>query len=351
MDTVFVRRFSRLAQVTLIAVYFVILAGAVVRATGSGMGCPDWPKCFGQWVPPTDSAGLPEGYKEHYIEKRKEKNARFAGYLRFFGMNETADRIMNDPAIYTELEFNAAKTWIEYANRLAGALLGVLMLVLLIMAFRLRKHQRKLFAATLFAFVLLGFEGWFGSIVVSTNLLTWTITLHMILAFLLIFVMTYITYQANALYDREQTVHAAQSLKWPAFAVLFFTLLQVLIGTQVREEVDIIAGQVSDRGVWISMLSDLYIVHRTLAWAVLLLNTVFFLMIRRQRPRDAALFRLSVFLMVTVVLETLAGIALAWFAFPALAQPLHLLLASMIFGIQSAMLMRVAATRQPAISS
>ncbi|MEM8966748.1 MAG: COX15/CtaA family protein, partial [Bacteroidota bacterium] len=118
----------RLSVVTLIAVYLLILVGGIVRSTGSGMGCPDWPKCFDSWIPPTEVSQLPVDYKEVYAQQRAAKNERFLAYLGFLGLGngDLSDRIKNDKSILVEADFNAAKTWIEYVNRLIGAVIGIL---------------------------------------------------------------------------------------------------------------------------------------------------------------------------------------------------------------------------------
>ena len=90
------------------------------------MGCPDWPKCFGTWVPPTSVDQLPENYEEEYIVKRKVKIAHLADVLVNMGMTNKAEVLLSTTKEdYATEPFNVRKTYTEYVNRLWGALTGI----------------------------------------------------------------------------------------------------------------------------------------------------------------------------------------------------------------------------------
>ena len=139
------RNYNNLTKVSLALLYLLILAGGVVRCTGSGMGCPDWPKCFGVYIPPTSVDQLPESYKEDFVKGRVEKNKRLSKILAAIGFIDTAKKITSDPQINEAEEFNVFKTWTEYINRLIGAIVGFSLLFILISSIFLRPFSTKLF--------------------------------------------------------------------------------------------------------------------------------------------------------------------------------------------------------------
>src|SRR5687767_13440219 len=144
------RAFYKLSLSTLVAVYILILVGGVVRSTGSGMGCPDWPKCFGNWVPPTSVNQLPKNYQQVYADHRDKKNKRFARYLQFVGLDRTANRLLEDKTILHEAPFNPVKTWIEYGNRIIGVIIGFLIFAVFIASLKFRNSDP---AITIIAFI------------------------------------------------------------------------------------------------------------------------------------------------------------------------------------------------------
>jgi cytochrome c oxidase assembly protein subunit 15 len=54
------RLYARVALVALAALVLIVLTGAAVRMTGSGLGCPDWPKCYGRTIAPLESHAIIE---------------------------------------------------------------------------------------------------------------------------------------------------------------------------------------------------------------------------------------------------------------------------------------------------
>ncbi len=327
------RRFYTLSLSTLVAVYVLILVGGIVRSTGSGMGCPDWPKCFGQWIPPTSVEELPSNYKEIYSNHRHEKNIRFAQYLNAFGFNATAEKILTDEAIREEADFNPVKTWIEYVNRLVGVTIGLLIFAVFVMSVQYWNTNRKLTMLAFATFVLVGFQGWIGSIVVSTNLTPWTITVHMFIALVIVAMLVYLV---------TQVIPAAKTLMIPGASVwlmagMVMLLIQILLGTQVRESLDVVANQLVDRADWISALGVSFLIHRSFSWAVLLVHAI--LVYKIIKSREAKGFGLSLILLILGTI--LSGTGMAYFSVPPFLQPVHLVLATITFGIQFLLFLRL----------
>jgi cytochrome c oxidase assembly protein subunit 15 len=332
-----VNSFRQVSTWTVIAVYFLILVGGIVRSTGSGMGCPDWPKCFGSVVPPTHVDQLPENYQEIYLQKRLAKNERFVATLEKLGFSEKANEISNDKSILIEEEFNATKTWIEYLNRLTGVVIGLLIMLTVWKSFKLWKIDRTITVYSIIALILVLFTGWIGSIVVSTNLLHWMITFHMLLALALVAVMLYISHRTERLIERHSVaVEVPAKVRHVLTVGAVLTLVQVILGTQVREEIDQISFALGDllRSEWIGRLGVEYLIHRSFSLVLLGVHVVYFYWAFRYSARRSKVNLLSQVLMFVLLAEIATGIAMAYFGIPAFLQPLHLFLGSLILGIQ-----------------
>ncbi len=329
--------FRKLIISTLISVYVLILAGGIVRSTGSGMGCPDWPKCFGQWVPPTSVTELPDNYKETYSEYRHRKNERFAKYLTAFGFSDTAHKILNDESIKEEDDFNPVKTWIEYLNRVVGVIIGFLIFIVFVYSLRYRKTKKNLTMIAFLSLVLVGFQGWIGSFVVSTNLTPWTVTVHMFLAMVIVALLVYLGHAAREPRISNSTPSPIVGIKILLVFCVVSLLTQILFGTQVREGIDRVASTISARENWISALGIEFIIHRSFSWAVLVLHAI--LILKLWKMSQVNRFALTVILLILGTILTGAG--MAWFAVPAFLQPIHLLLATITFGVQFLLVLKV----------
>lgn len=320
------RSFVRLSWITLVFIYLVVIAGSFVRITGSGMGCPDWPKCFGQWVPPTDAKVLPENYQDIYSEKRKNKVEKFMKMLSAVGLEGEAKKLGdNMESILIEEEFNARKTWTEYANRLFGFVAGNLILLsFLWILFKYRK-RRLVFVSTL-NLIILVFQAWFGSIVVATNLVPWTITVHMLLALVIIGLQLYIIRMVSPVQQKDLAV--SKTIYWLMFIIFTVTFAQMFLGTQVREEIDFLRKAGVEREDWSSYFSIPFFIHRSFSWLVLVLIAGVYWF--KRKDKELRIIHWSFYILVV---ELVSGILLGHFNMPGLIQTAHLLFASVLFGV------------------
>jgi cytochrome c oxidase assembly protein subunit 15 len=334
-------RFLKINLITVILLFLTILAGGVVRSTGSGMGCPDWPKCFGGYIPPTHISQLPKDYKEHYAEKREAKNLKFAKTLDLFGYNDLARRIREDRSILVPEEFNAAKTWTEYINRLVGALTGVFLILSAIYSFSYRKINKLIPILSVFNVFLVGFQGWLGSIVVSTNLVAWIVTVHMLLALAILAITISAHHMAKT--TGRPRVHKKGIVAVFTFIALALSVVQITIGTEVREKIDAISGHLLGgyRETWVQNAGDIFINHRNLALAVLVVNIMLYALIRKGFSRHSVHQQLMSFSFLIIMLQIGTGIALSYWALPPFAQAAHIILASLIFGVQFYLLLNL----------
>lgn len=306
---------------TIAAVYFLILVGGVVRASGAGMGCPDWPKCFGRWIPPTDVSQLPPNYQEIYKDRG-----------------------------YADTTFNVVKTWTEYINRLVGVAIGFLIFLTLVSSLGYLRSDPLVTALSLGSFLLVGFQGWLGSRVVSSNLVPYMITVHMVVALILVALLIYTVArsQRDVLSFGDAPVRPLIGVLLVAALVL--SLIQVVFGTQVREHIDELASALgtANRGAWVESLGTGFYVHRSFSVVLLLVNGFLASIVLKRGGTSRLLNRSAVALIALIALEILAGAALYYFALPPFLQPVHLLLASLLFGVQFFMFIAYRYGRRPA---
>ncbi len=328
----FSKAFVRWNWAALICIYLIFVAGSLVRITGSGMGCPDWPKCFGEWIPPTDASELPADYRETYSEYRAKRIEKFSKILTVFSFKETAEKLKNEPTLRQEEPFNAQKTWTEYANRLVGFLAGNLMLIAFLWMW-LKYRKRKLLWIAGINLVLMGIQAWFGSIVVASNLVPWTITVHMFFGLLILGIQIYVIRMISP--TQQTNLPQFNLMRLFIWVVFGITVYQMFLGTQVREEIDALVKRGFSREQWLATVGWTYYVHRSFSWLVLIV--LGWMAWKNEKTHRYQPIR---WLAGILVLELITGILLAHVDMPGVVQTSHLIFASVLFGILTMLIFR-----------
>ena len=322
--------FKLALNASLILVYIVIIAGAVVRMTGSGMGCPDWPKCFGYMIPPTEASQLEWKPNHQY---KKGQVIILEDVLRVVKSDFKTELTYNQDnwEAYTKHDyatFNPVHTWVEYINRLATVLFGIPILLLFFTSLFLWKESKAFFLLSFATLFSVGFEAWLGKIVVDTNLQPVRITLHVLFVFFIVAFLLWLKSLSNTKKGSLQNT----SLFKIGIGVIVLTLIQVVIGTQVRQYVDEQMAHFDYRTAkdWLASPPVVFYIHRSFSILILLVNG-YWLYKFKQHFDDLGIAK---WVGILLALEILTGIVLYYLHFPFLSQPIHLLLGSLLFSIQ-----------------
>ncbi|MEJ7610486.1 MAG: COX15/CtaA family protein [Ferruginibacter sp.] len=277
---------------TFILCFLVILAGGVVRTTQSGMGCPDWPRCFGRWIPPINASQLPPDFEK---------------YLKVQDIDHS---------------FNVYHTWIEYFNRLLGVLLGIFAVIQTIVLYAKKRAHPNAFRLSIafLSFVIL--TGLLGALVVKYNLTHSSVSIHLFFALVLTQIQLALYMNVNGKLFRKTT---GTKIRRVLLFLMIILLVQSIFGTIVRMYIDDIskALQYDQREAWLARLPVAFLIHRTFSWFVLA-AVLYGAWYCRKVPAVRIPFQR---LVTIIILSMTSGIILYYLDMPAVAQPLHLLLA------------------------
>jgi heme A synthase len=172
----------RAVAVAAIATTFLLVGiGGLVRATGSGLGCPGWPRCFGRWVPP--------------------------------------------------FEYHAV---IEYTHRLVAALVVFLIAALAVVAWRRYRHAPRVYLPAAGALGVVLVQAGLGAVVVEGELAPLLVTAHFATAMILVAVLTYVAVAAYTPHGGPDG--SVDGLTWLARATAGATFALLIVGAYVRGE-------------------------------------------------------------------------------------------------------------------
>ena len=201
------QKFYKASSITVILLYILILVGGFVRITESGDDCPDWPKCYGSWVPPLSIDDIPDKF------------------------NPTQDKVYG--------------SWIEYFNRMVGVILGISMIYTFVKSFYFFKQFQTLFYGSLLSLLFIIIAGWFGGQIAEningTNIIyQYSVSIHLYIAILTIISLIYTTNKSFLLMNPNLELNSiySPSVAYLLYIILALNLFLVFSGSFVRTFLD-----------------------------------------------------------------------------------------------------------------
>lgn len=270
---------------TVASTLLLIFIGGLVRAAGAGLGCPDWPMCFGMLIPPTSADALPPGY---------------------------------DPEA-----FNVVHTWTEFVNRLFGALVGLLSLVTAVFSLSFWEKDKSVTLVSWLVLIMVLFQAWLGGQVVLSALEQSMISIHMFMAMLIFATLVFLGWKTlGERYIFNLTTKQKRTILFLAVPLVLAAAVQILLGSQVREALGDV-DQSLERSGWLEQVGIIDEIHRTFSWVVLLLSGGIVYYVKRNKI-TGGVRKLSYLTLGLVLLQILIGVVLAYGGLPRSFQVLHL---------------------------
>ena len=214
--------FQRLCLLACAVIFGLIVLGGVVRATDSGLGCPDWPRCHGSLIP------------------KWEKH-----------------------------------TLIEYSHRLTASVAGVLVLAVLVWAWRSYRRVPAILYPAALAFVLIIFQAWLGRETVVRELPEEIVTLHLAIALTTFSVLVTLTAATFALEHPAPRPAVGPGFGRLAVLAVATAFLLALLGAYVAGAalaLFLVQSLVGAANVWTRLAAEASAAHlalATLLWLVL----------------------------------------------------------------------------------
>jgi cytochrome c oxidase assembly protein subunit 15 len=198
-----VARWRALALLTLFLTFDLVLFGAFTRLTDSGLGCPDWPGCYGHASPIGAQADI------HAAQSAQPSGPVTRG-----------------------------KAWIEMVHRYLATGVGVLIVVLAVGAWRLRREPgAPSLAWAIATLVWVCVQGAFGALTVTMKLYPAIVTLHLLGGLALL---ALLAWQAEVLALRAP-LRVSRGLRWGLAAVAAASVLQIALGGWVSTNYAVLA--------------------------------------------------------------------------------------------------------------
>jgi len=324
-------RFPTIVKITLVSLYLIFLAGSIVRMTGSGMGCPDWPKCFGYYIPPTSEEQITwqpnSTYEEGMIIIKDE--VLFVAEQEVKTASVFNEKNWEEYTKHEYATFNKFHTWVEYINRLVTVVSGFIFLFLLAGSLKFRKENKWIPIISFTAFFLMLVEAVLGKMVVDSNLKPTMITIHMVIGLLIIGLVLRLLF----IIRKEKTSYKYHALFNKLLIIsVVFSLIQIAMGTQVRQFIDEQVKLFGFENKEYSLMnpSFKFYFHRSFTIAIILVNFGLFYLNQLHKLG----YKLVSWILVLLFLETMTGILMYYAEFPLGTQAIHLLSGALLFGVQ-----------------